>query len=118
MIKNISKRSHVAIVPPKFVKPEARVVGGIAQIEQKIVVHVAQLVMDYQQSDNQRYPAKCSHAILEGDCGLKPWAKKIYEMDGKTFCLAPEAEVIGFRVDYDTVPTPTPVPRLTTKEQA
>jgi hypothetical protein len=96
MFRSISKKGYVAVVPPEFRKIEARIEGGLARLDQRTKVLVTPLVMDYR-DDSRSFTVEGGWcAILEGDSGLKPWAKKRMEINGVEFCLVPESEVIGF----------------------
>lgn len=90
----ISRKGVAAIAPPKFSKIEATVKGGIAMIESRVKVITAKLIMDFAY-DGRTYVAG-QEVILQGDAGLKPWAKQRFELEGVEFCLVPEAEIIGF----------------------
>ena len=91
----ISKKGYFAIKQPEFKKIEANIVGGVARISQRDDVILYQMVMDGEYSGTMY--KKGDSLMLTGEAGLKPWAKKIYNLDGMEFVLVPETEVLGFK---------------------
>ena len=85
-------KNYVAITPPQYTKVEAKVQGGLAMASNRLETIVCGLVFNF-----GNYEAG-SRVILDGQSGLMPWAKKIYNHDGQSFVLAPTSEIIAYEV--------------------
>jgi len=92
-------RTHLAIQPLNYTKPETKLKGGLAIIAQKVEVAESKLVMDFMDTETGRLWKTGDYVILAGDSGLHPWNKRTYDFENETFVLCPANEVIGFRTE-------------------
>jgi hypothetical protein len=99
-MRYVSGKGFVAIVPPVLNKADTEHRAGLALNTSRSQVIKADLVMDYllqfASGNPQRVIAGTDKVIIRGDSGAKPWAKQIFNVDGKDFVLCPESEILGF----------------------
>jgi hypothetical protein len=93
---NFSANGYLAVTPPKLNKIESRVSsGGIAINATRVDLINLSLIFNYSKGELYLTANKDS-VLVHGDSGARPWAKRVYEWQGKQFVLMPESELVGY----------------------
>lgn len=92
-----SKAGFIAAVPPVPDQVNSSVTGsGFVVNDSRVKTVKLDLVMGFKSNSGDVYTPGLHRIILAGSAPFQPWAKKLYEIDGRHFVLVPEGEVIGY----------------------
>lgn len=96
-----SKKGELAVAPVTFTKIETELKGGIAQNASRTTIIKTTLLMSYLWEG--RLIPEGTTVLLRGFAGNNPWARQSYQLNDMTFSLCPEAEVVGFEDEKNTI---------------
>jgi len=99
-----SVNNFLAVVPPQFHKIESKIsAGGIAMNATRTELIELHLIFSYRLGEIV-LAAGVDTVLVPGDAGIRAWAKRIYEWEGKQFVFMPQSDMVGYN-QGERIPT-------------